>query len=151
QVNRSVLNGRSAIEKIASFYEVSAEEAGITITCNGEADVFADPLLFNRAIGNLTENALRFTPQGGQITLSLRRIDNGTEISVRDSGSGIGQEHLPRVVDRFYLGYPSRSSRGTGLGLALVKSIVDLHGGSVAIESTPGHETTVTLIFPNKA
>ena len=151
QVNRSVMNGRSAIEKIASFYEVWAEEVGITITCNGEADVFADPLLFNRAIGNLTENALRFTPQGGQITLSLRRIDNGTEISVRDSGSGIAPEHLPRVFDRFYRGDPSRSSRGTGLGLALVKSIVDLHGGSVAIESTPGRETTVRLIFPNKA
>ncbi len=151
QVNRSILKGHSVIEKIVSFYEVSAEEARITMTCSGEAEVFADPLLFNRAIGNLIDNALRFTPKEGHIEISLRRVANGAEISVRDSGSGIAPEHLPRVFDRFYRGDPSRSSRGTGLGLALVKSIVDLHGGSVAIESTPGRETAVTLTFPNKA
>jgi len=150
QVNRSVFNGRLAIEKIASFYEVSAEDAHIKITCDGEADVFADPLLFNRAVGNLVENSLRFTPQGGQIRLSLRQSDKDSEISVQDSGSGIAPEHLPRVFDRFYRGDASRSSAGTGLGLALVKSIVDLHGGSAAVESALGRGTTVTLIFPGK-
>ncbi len=150
QVNRSVFNGRYALEKIASFYEVSAEDAQITITCEGDADIFADPLLFNRAVGNLVENALRFTPKGGEIRISLRRSGNGSEISVRDSGSGIAPEHLPRVFDRFYRGDASRSSAGTGLGLALVKSIVDLHGGSVAVESVQGRGTTVTLIFPSK-
>jgi two-component system, OmpR family, heavy metal sensor histidine kinase CusS len=150
QVNRSVLNGRSALEKIASFYQVSADDAGITITCEGDADMFADPLLFNRVVGNLMENALRFTPKGGLIRMSLRHSDAGSEISVRDSGSGIAPEHLPRVFDRFYRGDPSRSSGGTGLGLALVKSIVDLHGGSVAIESAVGRGTTVTVIFPDK-
>jgi len=150
-VNRSVFNGRFAIEKIASFYEVSAEDAHIKISCDGEADLFADPLLFNRAVGNLVENSLRFTPKGGQIRLSLRQFDKGSEISVQDSGSGIAPEHLPRVFDRFYRGDASRSSAGTGLGLALVKSIVNLHGGSVAIESTPGRGTTVTLSFPDKA
>jgi two-component system, OmpR family, heavy metal sensor histidine kinase CusS len=150
QVNRSVFNGRYALEKIASFYEVSAEDAQITIKCEGEAKVFADPLLFNRAVGNLVENALRFTPKGGEIRISLRRSGNGSEISVRDSGSGIAPQHLPRVFDRFYRGDASRSSAGTGLGLALVKSIVDLHGGSVAVESAQGRGTTVTLIFPGK-
>ncbi len=149
QVNRSIFNGRYALEKIASFYEVSAEDAQIKITCEGETDVFADPLLFNRAVGNLVENALRFTPQGGEVRISLRRSGKGAEISVRDSGSGIAPEHLPRVFDRFYRGDPSRSSAGTGLGLALVKSIVDLHHGSVSMESTPGRETTVRLSFPN--
>jgi two-component system heavy metal sensor histidine kinase CusS len=149
QVNRSIFNGRYALEKIASFYEVSAEDALIKITCEGEADVFADPLLFNRAVGNLVENALRFTPQGGEVRISLRRSGNDSEICVRDSGSGIAPEHLPRVFDRFYRGDASRSSAGTGLGLALVKSIVDLHGGSVAIESSTGRGTTVTLTFPS--
>jgi two-component system heavy metal sensor histidine kinase CusS len=151
QVNRSVFNGRSAIEKIASFYEVSAEDAHIKISCDGDAEVFADPLLFNRAVGNLVENALRFTPKGGEIRISLQHSGRGSEISVRDSGCGIAPEHLPRVFDRFYRGDPSRSSAGTGLGLALVKSIVDLHGGSVAIESAPERGTTVTLAFPKKA
>jgi two-component system, OmpR family, heavy metal sensor histidine kinase CusS len=151
QVNRSVFNGRAAIDKIASFYEESAEDADIKISRAGDAEVFADPLLFNRAVGNLVENALRFTPAGGEIRISLRQSQNGSEISVRDSGSGIAPEHLPRVFDRFYRGDPSRSSAGTGLGLALVKSIVDLHSGSVTIESSVGHGTTVTLTFPDKA
>jgi two-component system heavy metal sensor histidine kinase CusS len=151
QVNRSVFNGRCALEKIASFYGVSAEDAQIKISCEGEAEVSADPLLFNRAVGNLVENALRFTPKGGEIRISLRHSQTSSEISVRDSGSGIAPEHLPRVFDRFYRGDASRSSAGTGLGLALVKSIVDLHGGSVAVESTLGGGTTVTLIFPDKA
>ena len=150
QVNRSVFNGRYALEKIASFYEVSAEDAQIKITCEGEGDVFADPLLFNRAVGNLVENALRFTPKGGEIRISLRRSGNSSEISVRDWGSGIAAEHLPRVFDRFYRGDASRSSAGTGLGLSLVKSIVNLHGGSTAIESTVDRGTTVTLTFPDK-
>ena len=148
QINRSVFDGRSALEKIRSFYEVSAEDRQITITCEGAAEIFADPLLFNRAIGNLIENALRFTPEGGNIQISLRSTGSGTEITVRDSGSGIAPEHLPRVFDRFYRGDPSRSSAGTGLGLALVKSIVDLHHGSVSIDSAPGRGTTVVLRFP---
>ena len=151
QVNRSTFAGHYALEKIASFYEVSAEDRHITIRCDGETEVFADPLLFNRAIGNLVENALRFTPEGGEIQISLRAVDNASEIVVRDSGSGIAPEHLPRVFDRFYRGDPSRSSAGTGLGLALVKSIVDLHHGSVSIESTPGRGAAVTLTFPRRA
>ena len=150
QINRSTFAGRYALQKIASFYEVSAEDRQIRITCEGEAEIFADPLLFNRAIGNLIENALRFTPESGEIRISLNHSQTGGEISVRDSGSGIAPEHLPRVFDRFYRGDPSRSSAGTGLGLALVKSIVDLHHGSVTIESTVGRGTTVTLTFPDK-
>lgn len=150
QVNRSIFAGRYALEKIASFYEVSAEDRQIKITCEGEAEIFADPLLFNRAIGNLIENALRFTSDGGEIQISLRPVENGSEIAVRDSGSGIAPEHLPRVFDRFYRGDPSRSSAGTGLGLALVKSIVDLHHGSVSIDSTVDRGTEVKLTFPVK-
>ncbi len=150
QVNRAVFSGRAALQKIASFYEVSAEDRQIAITCEGQADIFADPVLFNRAIGNLIENSLRFTPEGGRIEVSLRQSENNSAISVRDSGSGIAPEHLPRVFDRFYRGDASRSSAGTGLGLALVKSIVDLHHGSVSIESAVGHGTTITLAFPDQ-
>jgi two-component system heavy metal sensor histidine kinase CusS len=150
QVTRSGFDGRGAIEKIASFYQIPAEDRRITISCDGNAEFFADPLLFNRAVGNLVDNALRFTPKGGEIRLSLRHSDAGSEISVRDSGAGIAPEHLPRVFDRFYRGDPSRSSSGTGLGLALVKSIVDLHEGSVAIESALGRGTTVTVSFRDK-
>src|SRR4029077_2902636 len=113
-------------------------------------EIFADPILFNRAIGNLVDNALRFTPDGGSIRIAIRDLRSSAEISVSDTGSGIAPEHLPHVFHRFYRADPSRSSAGTGLGLALVKSIVDLHGGSASIESGVGRGTTVVLTFPNQ-
>ena len=150
QIERSLFNGRAALEKIAGFYQTAAEDRHVDIACQGEGQIFADPALFNRALSNLIDNALRFTSDGGNIRISIAARKGHTEISVRDTGSGIAPEHLPRVFDRFYRGDPSRSSSGTGLGLALVKSIVDLHGGSARIQSQMGSGTTVTLVFPNK-
>jgi len=150
QIERSLFNGRVALEKIASFYQTAAEDRHVNIECNGEGQIFADPALFNRAVGNLIDNALRFTTDGGNIHVSIGTRDGRTEVFVRDTGSGIAPEHLPRVFDRFYRGDSSRSSAGTGLGLALVKSIVDLHGGSARIQSELGRGTTVILTFPGK-
>jgi len=151
QIECSLFDGRAALEKIAAFYQASVEDRHINITCSGEGQVSADPLLFNRAVANLVDNALRFTPEVGTIRISIRPTEGSTEISVSDTGAGIASEHLPHVFDRFYRADPSRSSAGTGLGLALVKSIVDLHGGSAMIDSKLGHGTTVTLTFPSKA
>jgi two-component system heavy metal sensor histidine kinase CusS len=150
QIERSLFNGRAALEKITSFYQTAAEDRHVTIGCKGEGQIFADPALFNRALSNLIDNALRFTSDGGNIRIAFQGTAEAAEISVTDTGSGIAPEHLPRVFDRFYRGDASRSSAGTGLGLALVKSIVDLHGGSAAIQSESGAGTTVTLRFPNQ-
>ncbi|HJX97262.1 MAG TPA: heavy metal sensor histidine kinase [Chthoniobacterales bacterium] len=150
QIARSTFNARSAVEKIVSFYQTVAEDRGIQITSTGDAEIFADPILFNRAVGNLIDNALRFTPDRGRIEIAIGKVDNNVKISVTDNGPGIAPEHLPRVFDRFYRADPSRSAAGTGLGLSLVKSIVDLHGGSATIQSKAGQGTTVTLTFPGK-
>jgi len=150
EIERSLFNGRAALEKIASFYQTAAEDRHLNIECSGEGQIFADPALFNRAVGNLIDNALRFTTDGGNIDVSIGTRDGHTEVFVRDTGSGIAPEHLPRVFDRFYRGDPSRSSAGTGLGLALVKSIAGLHGGSARIESELERGTTVILTFPDK-
>jgi two-component system, OmpR family, heavy metal sensor histidine kinase CusS len=144
----TTFDGRAAVEKIAAFYQLAAEEQKVTIGCSGEANFVADEMLFGRAVSNLLENALRYTPAGGTIVISIANRGAQSEISVKDTGSGIGAEHLPRVFDRFYRADPSRSSEGLGLGLALVKSIADLHGGSATIESRVGRGTTVTLTFP---
>src|SRR5207247_5953017 len=101
-----------------------------------------------RAVGNLLDNALRFTPENGSIQIALSERNGDFEVAISDTGCGIAPEHLPRVFDRFYRAESSRSSDGAGLGLALVKSIVDLHGGSATIESNVGRGTTVKLIFP---
>ena len=148
QVERVRLNGRAAIEKIAAYYQTIAEERHIAITCTGEAEIYADSILFGRTVSNLVDNALRFTPDGGMISISIVAQAAQTEVSVRDSGCGIPPNHLPRVFDRFYRVDSSRSSHGSGLGLALVKSIAELHGGSAKIESAVDRGTTVTVAFP---
>jgi signal transduction histidine kinase len=102
-------------------------------------------------VSNLIDNALRFTRDGGTIQISIMVKAEHSEVTVSDNGYGIAPKHLPRVFDRFYRVDSSRSSAGAGLGLALVKSIVDLHGGSARIDSEVGHGTIVTITFPNKA
>ncbi|MGH7938996.1 MAG: heavy metal sensor histidine kinase, partial [Chthoniobacterales bacterium] len=150
QVRRAHFEARAAVEKIIAYFEVIAEERHLEITCVGDGRVFADPLLFGRVVSNLLDNAQRFTPDGGNITVSILPRADTTEISIADSGEGIAAEHLPRVFDRFYRADPSRSCEGTGLGLAIVKSIVTLHGGSVAIASELDRGTRVTVRFPNE-
>jgi two-component system heavy metal sensor histidine kinase CusS len=147
-VARKRFDARTAVEKITAFYETIAEERRVIISCTGEGQIYADPDLFERAMGNLLDNALRFTPENGSIQIALSEHDSDFEIAVSDTGCGIAPEHLPRVFDRFYRAESSRGSDGAGLGLALVKSIVDLHGGSATIASQVGGGTTVKLTFP---
>jgi two-component system heavy metal sensor histidine kinase CusS len=150
-IERKQFDGRAALEKIATFYRTIAEDRHVTINCTGEGEIYGDPVLFSRAVSNLVDNALRFTPDGGAIQISIAAHATHSEVAVSDSGCGIPSEHLPRVFDRFYRVDSSRSSAGAGLGLALVKSIVDLHGGSAKIESEVNRGTTVVLTFSNNA
>ncbi len=143
-------DARAAVEKIASFYQMIADDHHVTIRCSGEGQIYADSALIERAVGNLVDNALRFTPANGSIQIAIAEHAANFEVAVSDNGCGIAPEHLPRVFDRFYRVESSRGSDGAGLGLALVKSIVDLHDGSARIQSEVGRGTTVTLIFPNK-
>jgi two-component system, OmpR family, heavy metal sensor histidine kinase CusS len=145
---RKQFDARAAIEKIVMFYQPVAEDHHVTISCSGEGQIYADPALFERALANLIDNALRFTAENGSIHIALSEHDTHFEVAISDNGYGIAPEHLPHVFDRFYRAESSRGSDGAGLGLALVKSIVDLHGGSATIESKLGHGTTVTLTFP---
>ena len=149
-VARKRFDARAAVEKIAAFYETIAEDRHVAINCSGQGQISADPALFERAVGNLVDNALRFVPENGSIEIALADSPTDFEVAVSDNGSGIAPEHLPRVFDRFYRAESSRGSDGAGLGLALVKSIVDLHGGTARIQSELGRGTVVTLTFPNR-
>jgi two-component system, OmpR family, heavy metal sensor histidine kinase CusS len=137
-ITRKRFDARAAVEKIAEFYQTVADDHHVTITCSGNGQIYADPDLFERVVGNLLDNALRFTPENGSIEITLSDQNTDFDVAVRDNGCGIAAEHLPHVFDRFYRAESSRGSDGAGLGLALVKSIVDLHGGSAFIESNPG-------------
>jgi len=148
-IARKRFDARAAVEKIAAFYQMIADDHRVTIRCSGDGQIYADPDLFERALGNLLDNALRFTPQNGSIQIALSKRDADFEVAVSDDGCGIAPEHLPRIFDRFYRADSSRGSDGAGLGLALVKSIVDLHGGSARIESELNRGTKVILTFPS--
>ena len=145
----SYFDGRLALEKIREFYEAVAQDQGVEIECRGEGEIYAEPVLFRRALINLITNALRFTPEGGRITVSLERRDGRSEVSVADTGRGISSQHVPNVFNRFYRGDAPRSAQGTGLGLSIVKSIMQIHHGSVEVQSELGQGTVIVLNFPD--
>jgi len=146
----SQFDGRAALEGICEFYEAVAQEQGVEISCQGEGAIHAEPVLFRRAMINLITNALRFTPAGGKITITLRRGDEMSEVTVADTGCGISSKHVPHVFNRFFRGDAPRNAQGTGLGLSIVKSIMQIHDGTVAVQSEAGQGTVITLGFPDE-
>jgi len=152
-LNRERVDIGELLKGVREYYEASAAEGGISLTaaCGG-APLMADldRTLMQRAVGNLVSNAVAHTPAGGSVTLSAGADDSAIRIEVRDTGTGIPPEALPKVFDRFFRVDTSRSqaSGGTGLGLAIVQGIVILHGGKVEIASKPGEGTRVTLRLP---
>lgn len=144
------LDGATEVARVCDFYAALAEERGIRLEHSGTAPLVADPLLFRRALANLLSNAVEHTPAGGRVVVTITPFAEGARVSVADTGAGIAPEHLPHVTERFYQVDPARAWRagGAGLGLALVRSIAELHGGSIQLESEPGRGTRVSLLFP---
>jgi signal transduction histidine kinase len=119
----------------------------------GAESLWVDPDALRQILVNLYDNARRYTPEGGRIIAAAEPEEGGIRVSVRDTGSGIGGEHLPRIFERFYRADPSRSRAegGTGLGLAIVKHLMESHGGRVSAESAVGQGTTIRCWFPSAA
>ena len=143
----------AAAAEAAAPYREEANQRGTTIQVSvepGAAKLRVDPVALRQALGNLIENAVRYTPSGGAITIFSRIADHGIAVGVRDTGAGIPADHLPRIFERFYRVDPARSraAGGTGLGLAIVKHLVEAHGGRVRADSQVGRGTTVSLFFP---
>ncbi len=121
----------------------AAEALGVSLAVEAPRDlppVSADIGMIERVLTNLVENALRHTPAGGSVRIGLDRHDGAVGVSVSDTGAGIAPEDLPRVFDRFYRGSAAggRPTGGAGLGLAIARGIVELHGGTLTVESDPG-------------
>lgn len=135
--------------KLVEFFELMAEEQGVALVADGAVRVRADPLLLRQALSNLLANALRYTPRGGTIRLQAMDKGDAVVITVTDNGAGIAPEHLPHLFDRFYRADAARSAAdSTGLGLAVVRSIAELHGGTVEVRSLVGAGATFALRFP---
>ena len=114
------------------------------------ATLAVDPDALRQIFTNLLDNALRYTPRGGAITVRGQKTVDGVQLEVADTGSGIAPDHLPRIFERFYRVDPARSrgEGGTGLGSAIVKHLVEAHGGRVEAHSTLGAGTTIRMLFP---
>lgn len=150
-INKQELDINTEITKIVEYFQAMAEEKQIEISCEGNALILAEPVLFRRVINNLLSNALRYTPSQGKISIQIKPLhQNEVQISFHDTGIGIANEHLTKVGDRFYRVDSSRSAQsgGLGLGLAIVKSIMHLHKGKMHIESILGVGTKAHLFFP---
>ena len=148
--------------RVVARHEREAWEKNVTLTTSvapGAEIVSGDPLRLEQALQNLAANALRHTPAGGRIGLGAELHDKDIVIVVRDTGAGIAPEHLPHVFDRFYKVDPSRNSdavvsgfsqtpEGSGLGLSIVKAIIERHGGTISVRSTLGKGTEFTIRLP---
>jgi signal transduction histidine kinase len=130
--------------------EAHAKSVSIRIHVDPLADqLVADPDRIEQAIENLVGNALRYTPEGGTITLRATQAEGAATLSVSDTGRGIAAEHLWHVFDRFYKADAARAaeSSGSGLGLSITKAIIERHGGTIRVTSQPG-ATTFTIVLP---
>jgi len=146
------VNPARLLDDARSSFAHQAEERQIDVRVEAEAvpELTADPQRIAQVLGNLINNALRHTPPGGVVTLAVRANPSEVLFEVRDTGTGIAPEDLPRIFDRFYRADPSRtrSSGGAGLGLAIARRIVEAHGGRIWAESMPGQGAKVRFTLP---
>lgn len=152
RIVREHLSLRRELQTVVEFYEGSATERAVRLTVDAAPtlEIEADRTLFQRAVGNLIANALAHTPAGGAVTIQAIAEGPYCQIHVVDTGRGVAAEDLPHVFDRFYRADKSRASTSgnLGLGLAIVRSIAQLHGGRVELASQLGRGTRATLILP---
>lgn len=136
--NREALDLGDEVDALLEFFTLLAEDAQVTLVREGSAHTLGDRGMLRRALSNLLDNALRFTPPGGEVRV---RIESGVTLTVENTGEGIPAQLLPRLFDRFYRADPSRhagSSEHAGLGLAITQSIVRAHGGRIYCQSQAG-------------
>jgi signal transduction histidine kinase len=134
---------------VATFERVQAgagEDLGWSLDVpDSPVCVSGDRDALTQAIATLLDNAAKYTPAGGHVSLTVRQTGNAAEIAVSDTGIGIDAAHLPHIFDRFYRVEEARSAGGTGLGLAIARQIAAGHGGDITVSSEPGKGSTFTL------
>ncbi|TDD27823.1 HAMP domain-containing histidine kinase [Kribbella turkmenica] len=139
-------------QQVVSAHRPAAESAGVSLTAevHGPATASVDSARIRQALGNLVSNAIRFTPSGGRVVLGVRGIADGYNLTVTDNGTGIADEHLPHLFDRFYRAEQSRSrtTGGSGLGLAITKHLAEAHGGRITVSSRLGSGSAFTIWIP---
>ncbi len=156
RLERASLDLAALVRQVFSSVELQATEQGVELATDLLPElpmIDGDAQRLSQVLLNLINNALRYTPAGGRITLAARPVGSLLEVSVADTGQGIAPQDLPHVFDRFYRADKSRarSSGGSGLGLAIVKHLVEAHGGRIWVESEPGQGARFAFTLPLSA
>jgi signal transduction histidine kinase len=159
QLQREPVRLAEVVARAVDLYRDVAEAKGVTLAVSEAASalgrtseevvVMGDRPRLEQVAANLLDNAVKYTPPGGRVDVTAGGEDGQAVLSVRDTGVGIPPDELPRIWDRLFRGDASRSERGLGLGLSLVRAIVEAHGGTVEVRSEPGHGSTFTVRLPS--
>jgi signal transduction histidine kinase len=147
QLRREAVRLAEVGARAVDLYRDVADAKGVSLTLDVTSDVTVsgDVTRLEQVAANLIDNAVKYTPAGGQVVVEVLREEERALLRVRDTGLGIRPDELPRIWDRLFRGDTSRTERGLGLGLSLVKAIVEAHGGSVQVTSAPGAGSTFTV------
>jgi signal transduction histidine kinase len=150
QLRRAPVPLAALLEEVVELYEDVAEEKKVAVSLERKDDVTVngDRDRLRQVFANLLDNAIKYTPGGGHVRITLSHDADRALVTVEDTGAGISPEHLPRIWERLYRADSSRSERGLGLGLSLVKAFVEAHGGTVEAASEPGRGSTFTVRLP---
>ena len=138
------------IAEMVEIYQYVAEEKGVLLAVApmDRLPVTADADRMRQVLGNLLDNAVKYTPAGGRVDVSAWRAGGAVAVRVADTGEGIVADDIPRIFDRLYRADKSRSQRGLGLGLSLVRAVLHAHGGGIDVQSAPGKGSLFTFTLP---
>jgi signal transduction histidine kinase len=150
QLHRLPVRLADIVARAMDLYRDVAESKGVALTVQAAADVVvtADGTRLEQVAANLIDNAVKYTPAGGRVDVEVVRDRDRALLRVRDTGIGIRSDELPRIWERLFRGDASRAERGLGLGLSLVRAVVEAHGGTVEVASEPGTGSTFTVALP---
>ncbi len=148
QEKHEAFNLTEALAENVVEFETIIEKKNLELNCDfDDVTVFSSKSLLEIVWNNLISNAIKFTPNGGKIDIALKRKDKNVEIRVSDTGCGMTSETGAKIFEKFYQGDTSHSTQGNGLGLALVKKVIDILGGEIVVQSEINKGSTFTIIL----
>jgi heavy metal sensor kinase len=151
QLDKREIDLGAVVRDACDLFESAAEDKGLTIVChaNEKFNFYGDMRFIQRMIANLLDNAIKYTPPGGRVKMTIHAAgDQRIKVELNDTGIGISAEDLPNIFDRFYRCDPSRSQTGTGLGLSFARTVARAHGGDITVASKPDLGSTFSVILP---
>ncbi len=153
KLSREEINLPGLVRQACDLFEPTAEDKGVTLSFEGSGGnhFSGETRMIQRLLSNLLDNAIKYTPSGGSVNVSMMEDDREVVISVTDTGIGISSTDLPHIFERFYRCDQSRSQPGTGLGLSLARAIARVHGGDITVVSSLNHGSTFTVTLPKSS